>query len=365
MPTQYNLSPLLSKISWQEVSGWQHDSHLAALNCFRQSAKRILQKSYTTKSLGITSSNFQPIAMAASTQKFTDDAAAKNFFEKHFTPYRFDAPPFDGLLTGYFEPQIEASRQKTDIFRFPIYARPDDLIDINDTTRPDDLPDSFMFARKKGGKIIEYYDRRQIQDGVLNDRQLELFWLADPVDIFFIHIQGSAHLLLDDGSQARIAYAAKTGHPYTPIGKTLVERGELELSQVNMQSIRNWLHNNPRQQKELMAQNRSYIFFREILQPDPALGPIAAAGVPLSAGRSLAVDHRLHTFSTPIWVESSKRSFDSENALARLFIAQDTGSAIVGKQRGDIFIGTGKNAGEIAGKINLPVSMTVLVPNQN
>lgn len=355
MPALMKLSSNLEPIIFSQIPNWSNDDHFAAFRCFLQSAKRIVEKPYSTKLIGVNANEFKHIASKALSHSITNNEKARAFFETHFSPHKFTNTKTGNLLTGYFEPQVEASTVPTTEFCHPLYRRPDDLADLNDDNRPPGLDASFMFGRKDGASVTEYFDRKQIQNGALVGRGLELFWLRDPADIFFIHIQGSARLRLENGETTRVSYAAKSGHPYTPIGKILVESGELDLADVTMQTIRDWMSGNPEKQLDLMAENRSYIFFRKTDQTDPKLGPVAAAGVPLTAGRSLAIDHKLHTFGTPIWVEN-------DNSFSRLLIAQDTGSAIVGEQRGDLFIGSGTHAGQIAGAMKTPISMVLLVP---
>lgn len=350
------------KLQFSEISQWSQEDHLAAFNCFKLSARRMVEKPYSTKVLGISAPDLVKIAHKAMDQPISDGQSARKFFEHHFEPHKFSAKPFEGMLTGYFEPELQASRKRTARFKFPLYRRPDDLIDLNDKNRPDNMSKDFAFGRKTKSGVMEYLDRGQIQQGALDGFGLELFWLENPVDVFFTHIQGSAHLSLTDGTSARVSYAAKSGHPYTAIGKILVERGELQLEQVTMGTIRQWLDENPNKRKELFAQNRSHIFFQVTEQPKPELGPVAAAGVPLTAGRSLAVDRHLHTFGTPIWTHTNTAFKSQSQPFARLLIAQDTGSAIIGQQRGDLFVGSGIEAGIIAGDIKHAASFTVFIP---
>jgi len=320
-------------------------------------------KPYSTKSLGICASSLAVIGKQALKASISDKQSARKFFEEKFYPCRFDGQKYQGLLTGYYEPVLPASRTRTGPYQFPLLRRPDDLVDIDGSNRPQEMDEYFTFGRTTPGGIKEYYDRAQIYQGALDNKGLELFWLKSPVDAFFTHIQGSARLCLEDGDCARVSYAAKTGHPYIPVGKKLVERGELKIEEVTMQSIRKWLNDNPSQNEELMACNRSYIFFKSSSLPDTDSGPLAAAGVPLTKNRSLAVDHTLHTFGTPVWIETKDGINGSSDPHAALMVAQDTGSAITGPARGDYFCGSGENAGEIAGRINHAISMTMLIPN--
>ncbi|MGB7287240.1 MAG: murein transglycosylase A [Salaquimonas sp.] len=361
------LSAIFKKTSFAAINGWQDEDHLAALSCFRVSARRMQERAYSTKTLGVDGALLAKAgnaALAINPASAASGKTARQFFEDWFLPYlvKPESRTEQGFVTGYFEPEIEASIVKTDKFKFPILKRPPDLVAIEDDERPSTMDESFFFARKTDNQLSEYHDRRAIENGALDDMELELFWFENRIDIFFIQIQGSARLVMPDGSIKRVSYAGKSGHPFTPIGKLLIERGELTLETVTMQSIRQWLENHPHEANELMWQNRSYIFFQEIDHPNAEMGPVAAAGVPLTPGRSLAVDHRLQTFGTPIWVATDKPIPGSSDPFARLMIAQDTGSAIVGPARGDLFIGTGFEAGEVAGGVKNTARFIVFVP---
>ena len=183
----------------------------------------------------------------------------------------------------------------------PLLSRPADLVDIDDANRPAGFDPYLAFGRRTPTGLVEYFDRAAIEQGALAGKGLEIAWLADKVDAFFIHVQGAARLNMTDGTQRRVTYAAKTGHRFTGPGRMLAELGEIPLEEVTMQSIRAWLHEHPARIDEILWQNRSYIFFREAPVDDPALGPIAAAKVPLTPGRSIAVDRLLHTFGTPFY----------------------------------------------------------------
>jgi membrane-bound lytic murein transglycosylase A len=206
---------------------------------------------------------------------------------------------------------------------------------------------------------VPYHDRAEIEAGALSGRGLELVYLADPVDAFFIHIQGAARIELAEGGTIRVTYAAKSGHPYTPIGRVLIEMGEIEKGKATMPAIRAWLAGNPERAGAIMARNRSFIFFREAAVEDPRLGPVAAAKVPLTPGRSLAVDRLLHSFHAPVFVDTR---LPNGQDFRRLLVAQDTGSAIVGPARGDIFFGSGDDAGVLAGAMAAAGRFFLLAP---
>jgi membrane-bound lytic murein transglycosylase A len=280
-----------------------------------------------TRSLGTDAAALAALLARAAS---VSSANARAFFEAEFTPF---AIPSAGFFTGYYEPEVAGSLTRSAEFTVPL-RRP-----------PADLP--------------EERDRAAVMAGALDGRNLELVWLRDPVDAFFIHIQGAARIALPDGRTMRVTYAAKSGHPYTPIGRVLIEKGALTRETADMAGIRAWLAAHPAETPAILAANRSYIYFREAPVADASQGPIAAAKVPLMANRSLAVDRLIHTFHTPVWVETT---LPSGAAFRHLMIAHDTGSAIVGPARGDIFFGSGDAAGAIAGAMRASGRFIVLVP---
>jgi membrane-bound lytic murein transglycosylase A len=249
-------------------------------------------------------------------------------------------------------------------FQVPLYRRPPDLADVSDTNGPAGWDPDMRFGRATDEGLVPYFDRAAIEAGALSGLGLELAWLEDAVDAFFIHVQGSARLNLPDGGTLRIGFDGKSGHAYTSIGRLAVERGLLVRERAHKDGLEAWLKSHREEGKALMRENRSFIFFRETGQSETE-GPIGAAGVPLLAGRSLAVDRTLHTFYTPVWVVASELSDldQPDRSFQRLMIAHDTGSAIVGPARGDIFIGSGDDAGTLAGRIRHTATMIALVPD--
>ncbi len=355
------VSPKLKPLSWSNIAGWDIDEHEEAYAAFRRSAFRALEKAYKTGALAIEEDAFHDAYAEARQSPDLGREASRRFFEKHFQP-AYVTPEGErarGFLTGFYEPVIPASRERTATRATPLLRRPDDLVEVTDANRPAGWDASFAFGRLRGATIERYPDRRMIERGVLDGRGLEIAWIEDPVDAFFAHVQGAARLAFPDGSQMRITYAAKNGHPFTGPGKILANMGQIPLRDVTMQSIRQWLRDHPERVRDILWRNQSYIFFREAPVDDPELGPIAAAKVPLTPLRSVAVDKTLHTFSTPVYVNVPR--FPG-GALSRLLIAQDTGSAIVGAARGDLFTGSGDAAGELAGVIRHSADFYVLVP---
>ncbi len=305
-------------LSFDELKGWEHDDHAAALDVFKETCPDMRDPDWLS------------LCALATNQK-----NARTFFELFFRPVLIedDAPT---LFTGYYEPELNGARERTDKYRYPLYRKPDEL----------------------NGQL--YYTRRQIEeDGVLDDQGLEIAWIDDPVDVFFLHIQGSGRVKFEDGSYLRVGYADKNGHDYRSVGQELVRRGVYTRHQVSAQVIRNWVKRNPDEGRKLLWHNPSFVFFREVTQVPPSRGPLGAMNRSITAMRSLAVDPDYVPLGAPVWIEKA-----GATPMRRLMIAQDTGSAIQGAQRADIFFGTGDEAGIDAGKTRDPGRMVVLLPIQ-
>jgi membrane-bound lytic murein transglycosylase A len=343
------------------LPGWDEDDHGEAFQALRRSAA--VAGGRPPKTRGVEAEALVAIlARARALPADLPGGQARTFFETEFQP--FEILPIDGagFFTGYYEPIVAGSRTRTARFNVPLYRAPDDLVEFDPDRPPPGIDPSLRFARKTATGLVPYCDRAQIEAGALAGRGLELVYLADPVDAFFVHIQGAARIALADGGTLRLTYAAKSGHPYTAIGKVLIENGELEPGKATMAGIRAWLAENPERAAAVMARNRSFIFFREAPVDDAELGPVAAAKVPLTSGRSLAVDRLLHTFHTPVWVDTT---LPGGSTFRHLTIAQDTGSAIIGPARGDIFFGAGEQAGQIAGDMASTGRFVLLVPRRS
>lgn len=356
----------LIPVSFKDLPGWDCDNPTQILTGLGDCADHACDvKPYKTGTLGLQWRDFMPAVDELIKSPPGSEDTARQFFETHFVPLRIrPADGEGGFVTAYYEPEIDASPVRTDRYRHPFYARPDDLVTVNDANRPPELDPGFAFGQLQDGAIGEYPDRRQIDNGYLEGRGLEIAWAESRVDIFFVHIQGAARLRYPDGTVERITYAAKTGHPFTAIGCVLIEMGEQDPATVSMQSLRRWLSDHPDRVDEILWKNRSYIFFRKAAVADPQRGQVAAAKVPLIAGRSLAVDRFIHTYGTPIYVHAESLVHLDNGPFQRLMIAQDTGSAILGPARGDIFVGTGTAAGEMAGTVKNPAVFYILAPKQ-
>jgi peptidoglycan lytic transglycosylase A len=352
-------------LAWSDVTGWRDDDHLAAYKAFRTSCQPIAAQSgppSDSKALG--TSLRDPCRIARATE-LSDSTRAKAFFEENFLPLRISRlGEGEGFVTGYYEPIIEGSRTQNEIYKVPIYRRPSNLFVKGQTQASVGLPNKGAVYRKIGRrKLVPYYDRAEIEDGKIEGRGLEIAYLKNQTDLLFAQIQGSARVELPDGSMVRINYDAHNGYPYTPVGRILIERGIVPRDQMSMQRIREWMEQNPDGADELRRQNRSYIFFREVnlSDKDEAVG---AQGVPLTAGRSIAVDKALHVYGTPFFIEGELpiESERSKTPFRRLMIAQDTGSAIVGPARADLYFGAGAEAGRVAGRLKNNARFVMLVP---
>lgn len=292
-----------------------------------------------------------------------DAAAARAFFERWFRPepLRRDGT---GFLTAYFEPELAASPVPTDRFAVPLRAPPPGLERLDPAAYPPGLPPGLSHARRRpDGRLVPLPDRAAIEAGALDGAARPIAYLADPVDAFFVHVQGSARLAMPDGAVRRVGYAGKSGHPYTAIGRVLVEEGRLAAEAVTADAIRAVLAADPEAARAVMDRNRSYVFFRDKPGGDPSLGPVAAGGVQLTPRASVAVDRSHVAYGTPVylWGDLPVADADVEAPFATLAIAQDTGSAIVGPARADLFLGSGEAAGRAAGRVKHRVGMVRLV----
>ncbi|MGE7370508.1 murein transglycosylase A [Neorhizobium sp. NPDC001467] len=359
--TDYDVTPA----AYSDLVGWEEDDPSALFAALQNCLSYVeTVKPYRTGSLGLTSDDLRPLLKAAAGFSVSGPEASRRFFEDECVPFRLSRRDGErGFVTGFFEPEIDVSDHPDGTYLYPFYRRPSDLIDLNDGNRPPHIDNSYAFARFRNDTIDFYPDRGEIDRGYLNGKGLEIAWAKSRVDVFFAHIQGAARLRYGDGRTQRITYAAKAGHPFTAIGRILIDRGDIEAASVSMQSIRAWLLENPAKVEEVLWHNRSYIFFRETPGGDPQTGPIAAAKVPLVAGRSLAVDRLIHTFGFPFFIHSPTLThLDAGKPFSRTLLALDTGSAIVGPARGDIFTGSGFDAGEQAGTIRNAADFFILIP---
>ena len=288
----------------------------------------------------------------------------RQFFEDRFEPHRVVQEHSDGLLTGYYEPILNGSRRQSDRFRYPLYRRPNDLVDLTgDVLRGAGDEKLTHGQRQADGSVAAYMDRAAIEQGGLAGQRLELVFLEDPVDAFFLHVQGSGEIVLDDGAQIRVGYDGKNGHPYRSVGRYLIEAGFKTRDEVTLDSLAAWLRHDPDRGRDAMWLNKSFIFFKE-LGPAATTRGCGVKDIPLTVNRSLAVDASLHQIGLPVFVAAPTLTHADERGggFYRLMVAQDVGSAITGPERGDIFFGGGAAAGELAGITKHRGNFFVLLP---
>ncbi|WP_375229444.1 murein transglycosylase A [Roseobacter sp. S98] len=306
-------------LTFDDLDGWAADDHAAAFEVFRSTCG------------DMDDPDWRAVCAFA-----TSNPDPRHFFELLFRPVLI-TDGNDGLFTGYFEPELSGSRYPTGTYRYPVYAMPPEARDVD-----------------------QWYSRRELlETDKLAGRGLEIAWVDDPVELFFLQIQGSGRITLPDGGKVRVGYGGANGHPYRSIGAELVRRGVFQPHQVSATVIRNWVRKNPAAGKELLFHNPSYVFFREVSRVPADKGPLGAMNRSVTPLRSVAVDPAFIPLGAPVWIEK-----DGAGPMRRLMIAQDTGSAIKGAQRADVFFGTGDAAGRAAGQLKDPGRMLVLLPIQ-
>jgi len=375
---------VLEPARFTEVPGWGEDDLADAAAALDASCRVFLRRSASAPigpdGLAGTAGDWRPICHRL--LRMGEEAPSdrlRALLETELRPWAVTDRGMDrtGLFTGYYEPELHGSRRRHGPYQTPLYREPQDLVQVDLGDFRDDLAGRRIAGRIVGDRLEPYHDREEIAGGALSGRGLELVWVDDPVDAFFLQIQGSGRVVLDDGTVLRVGYAGQNGQPYTAIGRELVARGELALEDVSLRTIRLWLETHPQQAAEVMARNASYVFFRRLRGLAADRGPLGSLGVPLTAGRSLAVDRSFLPLGAPLWLDGSMPSIprsEIENQppggarasgalpLRRLVIAQDTGGAIRGPIRGDVFWGSGARAEAVAGHMRHPGRLWLLLP---
>lgn len=352
-------------ISFSDLPSWGEDDHAAAFAAFLKSGEKLAEAA-ENGSIPDRDKWAPLLGVIRKARDLRDRAdGAREFFEIHFVPHRIVHERRQGLLTGYYEPVLAGSRIQQGRYQVPIYRRPPDLVNLMDESMRGAAGEALTHARRADdGQLLPYPTRSEIESGALAGRGLELLYLEDPVDAFFMHIQGSGLIDLDDGSSVRVSYDGKNGHPYTSIGRYLVQSGLIRVDEVSLETLKQWLRADPVRGRQVMWQNASYIFFRE-LSGREAQSALGVVGIPLSSGRSLAVDASVHLIGTPIYVVAPDLTHTTEGGpFRRLMIAQDVGSAITGPERGDIYFGSGSEAGDRAGRTRHAGNFFVLLPRE-
>ena len=357
---------------YAELNGWADDDQSAAYGAFLKSCDPILRRRSAKMDVRpLERALREPCERATRLKEPVSADAARMFFEENFRPVRISkVGERNGFVTGYYEPEIDGSRTAGDGFTIPMYRKPPELVMRASVPARLNRPSRAASSKKSAvgtrvaGRIVPYHDRAAIEAGALAGRDLEICWVSDEIDAFFTHIQGSARVRLRDGKLLRINYAAQNGHPYLAVGRVLIERGIVPADEMSMDKIRTFMAEHVQEGRELMRMNRSYIFFREVEELTADAEPIGAQGVSLTRDRSIAVDRSLHTYGTPFWIEA-ELPLNGESGLTpfrRLMLAQDTGGAIVGPARADIYFGAGIDAGTVAGRLRHNGTFYMLVP---
>lgn len=339
---------LIYPTEFNQLPGWHFDNHVIALRAFRRSCDSWKKQADDKPLNGI----FE-LGRVGDWKRLcgvnVHNGQEKQFFEQWFKPYAVaNNGSFDGLFTGYYVPELHGSYHKTARFNVPIYGIPKDLVKRGD-----------QIGRLQNGQFLPYYNRAEITAGALHGKGAELLWVDNEIDAFFMEVQGSGKVIMEDGHIQGVGFAGKNGRAYYAIGKTLVDKGIIAKEDISMQTIRNWIVANPDEGKQLMLQNQSYVFFK--LNHTPASeGPIGSMNTPLTAGHSLAVDKSYLPLGIPLWLDAEHP--DGNQRLRHLVMAQDTGGAIKGVIRGDFFWGQGQQAGEYAGVMKSRGRYFLLVP---
>lgn len=349
-PDKAEPAPLMTPSTFAALPGWERDDLRQAWPAFMTSCSVLARKSEWKSACG-----------AARTVDGGDGAAVRSYFESYFVPNRIRAPDGadTGLITGYYEPLLRGARKRGGAFQTPLYRVPDDLLTIDLASVYPELKNKRVRGRLVGRKVVPYGSRAEIERADIPGK--ELLWVDDPVEAFFLEVQGSGRVTLaGSGETVRVAYADQNGHPYKAIGRWLIEQGELTAADATAQGIKAWIAAHPERRQELFNANPSFIFFREERLPDPSVGPKGALGVALTPARSVAIDPTLLPLGAPIWLATTEAA--SEVPMQRLVMGQDTGGAIRGAVRADFFFGFGYDAMDNAGRMKQRGQLWVLMP---
>jgi membrane-bound lytic murein transglycosylase A len=356
----------LEPANWSDLAGWANDDHLAAFGVFQRSC-RALRNMRSTPEHGPIANALRDACQRAAAVRPQDAQAARLFFEQNFVPVRIARlGELEGFVTGYYEPVVQGSRFPNPEFHIPLYHRPRDLVAAGHK------PGSLAFPNKsvrigrlnEKGQLVPYHDRAAIEAGALDGQKLEICWLRDASDLLAIQLEGSGRIILEDGTPLRVNYDSHNGYSFTSLSRALIDHHHIPHGQISPQRIREWTTSHPEEAAKERAANRSYVFFR-ITGLSNDSEPVGAQGVPLTPGRSIAVD-RLHEYGTPFFIEASLpiESRKPASVFRRLMIAQDTGSAIVGPARADLYWGAGDDAARIAGRIRTKGRFVMLLPRE-
>lgn len=363
------ISATFAPVTFADLSGWADDDHLAAFETFLRSAGPVQKALNEAPAAKPWHADLAAACAAAETARSNvkTSAVARSFFEAHFTPHRVVHNGAEGLLTAYYEPLLDGSFEKTSRFHIPLLKRPPYLVNLVGEHQRGAVGSAHTHAKQNtDGSIEPMPSRQEIECGALGGQGLEFLWLDDPVDSFFLHIQGSGRIRLADGQLIRVSYDGKNGRPYTSVGRYMIDHGLMTLEGMSLDAMKAWLSADAERGRRAMWVNTSYIFFR-ILEGAEAESPVGVMHIPLTTGRSLAVDTGFHVIGTPVYViaptlKHAAGSGRGPEGFHRLMIAQDVGSAIRGPERGDLYFGSGFEAGDLAGITKHPGRYFALLP---
>ncbi|MCE2509520.1 MAG: MltA domain-containing protein [Alphaproteobacteria bacterium] len=346
-PVPFRLEP----VGFDSLPGWTEDRLEEGLAAFRKGCGHLVARAETAKAWG-------GVCKAAEAINPQDAKAARAFFENRFTPHRvLGDGKAEGLFTGYYEASLRGAWERDARYRVPVYGRPADLVMVDLGRFREEWRGEVIAGRVEAGALKPYVTRAEIEAGALSGQGLEILWVDDPVDLFFLHIQGSGRVEMKDGSVLHLNYAGKNGHDYRSIGRELIARGEISKDNASMPALRTWLAAHPERMQELFSINPSFVFFRQ----RQGEGPIGSLGAPLTPGRSLAVDRAFLPLGAPVWLDTVE-PLNRDQPLRRLVVAQDTGGAIKGAVRGDFFWGYGEEAERKAGSMKTTGTYYLLLP---
>ena len=360
----------LKTASYEQLDGWSSASLSTAFAAFKISCSAISQRAPVdamggNAAYGIVA-DWKDACDVALKSNAISETDARAFFVRWFSPVQvLNGEDEVGLFTGYYEPELQGSRQRTPEYNVPLYRRPSDLVEAELGQFRPSLKGERVAGRVVNERLVPYAPRKEIVAAGLGSASSPLVYVNDRAAAFFLQIQGSGRIKLTSGDTVRAAYDGQNGHPYTAIGRVLVDRGEVPKSELSMQRIRTWMDDNPDKAEALMNENASYVFFKELPVGDPSKGADGAQGVPLTASGSIAVDLKFHALGSPMWIEARAPGADEQEPdvmLRRLFVAQDTGGAIRGPVRGDVYWGVGRDAESIAGRMAHKGRMFILLP---
>ncbi len=336
-------------IEWSSLQSWASDNHSDVWDGFLKSCQKLKSEQW----LGV--------CIIAKSHGNLSDAEAREFFESNFDvrPVYAEGGETEGLITGYYEPLLKGSWERSEEFRYPLYGVPKDLLIIDLGRIYPQLKDLRLRGKLDGNKVVPYYERARLDDDQDLLQGTEILWVDSLVDQFFLHVQGSGRIQLTDGSTVAVGYAGQNGHPYQSIGRVLIQMGELDREEVTLFTIKDWLRSNPTRINEVLAKNPSYIFFE--LRDAQADGPVGSLNVTLTPERSIAVDRNVIPLGAPVWLQTTLPNAQ-QSPLNRLMLAQDTGGAIKGQIRADVFWGRGDEAERMAGLMKQQGELFVLLP---